>query len=183
MKLSIHRLTADVLEPGPESYEARRADGTTLWKVHLDLGATHSSTFREEAVWTEAGLVAVGGNSTVVLVELATGVERCRLEVPSYFGHLSVDRVDGREWLFVLGWTDVHAFSPDLQQRWVSRDVAVDGITGGTVAGEVLQVHAEMDPPGGWFAVELDVRTGRELGRTPAFTAEYFGTLGDAGKT
>ena len=100
--------------------------------------------------------------------------------MPSFFGELSLQRVEGTEWLFVLGWRDVHAFTPDLEEQWVSRDVAVDGITDGTVEGSVLHVHAEMDPPGGWFSVQLDVRTGRELAR-PAFTEEYVGLYG-AGK-
>jgi hypothetical protein len=161
-----------------ESYEARGLDGSSRWKVALDLGGMSPSPFREEAIWAEAGVAAIGGKSVVLLLELSSGAERRRISVPSYFGHLSVQLVDGVEWLFVLGWADVHAFAPNLEEQWVSRGVAVDGITGGTVEGDILHVNAEMDPPGGWFSVQLDVRTGRELAREPAFTDDYAGIYG-----
>ncbi len=66
----------------------------------------------------------------MLLLDLATGAQKRRFPVPSYFGHLSVQLVEGAEWLFVLGWTDVHAFAPNLEEQWVSRGLAVDGITG-----------------------------------------------------
>ncbi len=153
---------------GPESYAAVCADGSTRWEVQVDLGSGEASPFREEAPWADAGVAAIGGKGMVVLLDLATGAERARLHIPSYFGHLSVQTVAGAQWLFVLGWRDVHAYGPDLTERWVSRDVAVDGVTGGQVKDGVLHVQAEMDPPGGWVAVELDVQTGRELRRALA---------------
>ena len=63
---------------------------------------------------------------------------------------------------------------------WIARDVAVDGIVFGEVEGPLLTVHAEMDPPGGWFAVTLDARDGRELDRQPALTPGYVGLYGAA---
>lgn len=165
-------------DSGRETYEARGEDGGTLWKVEVELGDNSPSSFREEAIWADAGVAAIGGRSVVVLLDLFSGMERCRIDVPSFFGGLSVQRVDGMEWLFVLGWTDVHAFAPGFEEQWVSCGVAVDGITRGTVKGSVLHVNAEMDPPGGWFAVQLDVRTGQELAREPDFTDDYVGIYG-----
>jgi hypothetical protein len=62
----------------------------------------------------------------------------------------------------------------------MARDVAVDGLTGadGCHDGGVLIVNAEMDPPGGWFEVVLDARSGRDLGRTPSFSPGYVGVYG-----
>ncbi|NMO14209.1 hypothetical protein HPC49_28830 [Pyxidicoccus fallax] len=173
MGIEIVQLTSEAeRSAGREAYEARRRDGSILWKVDLDFGDMSSSAFREAAIWADAGVAAIGGGSVVLLLDLSSGEEKRRICVPSCFGSLSLQRVEGAEWLFVLGWTDVHAFTPDLKEQWVSRDLAVDGIVGGTVEGSVLHVHAEMDPPGGWFSVQLDVRTGRELAREPAFTEE-----------
>jgi len=74
----------------------------------------------------------------------------------------------------VLSYTDVIALDASLSIRWIARDVAIDGLTGadGCALDDVLIVHAEMDPPGGWFDVALDARTGREFGRTPSLSAE-----------
>jgi hypothetical protein len=165
-----------------EGYEARRHDGSSIWRVDVDLGGTSPSPFREEAIWAEAGAVAIGGKSVVVLLELSSGAELRRIDVPSHFGHVAVQRVNGEEWLFVLGWRDVHAFAPNLAEQWVRRGLAVDGISGGTVEGHVLHLSAEMDPPGGWFDVQLDVCTGRELVREPAFTDDYVGIYGTGKK-
>lgn len=105
----------------------------------------------------------------------------------SKFGHLALAVVpalaagaDEGELLLILGWNDVHAIARDLSTRWIARDVAVDGLVFGAVDGSLLAVHAEMDPPGGWFAVTLDARDGRELGRQPAFTPGYVGLYGAA---
>lgn len=168
--------------PGRGAYAARRRDGSVLWTVDVDFEEDPCPAFRAGAVWVGAGVAAIGGGSVVLLLDLSSGEPKRRIRVPSYFGALSLQRVEGAEWLFVLGWRDVHSFTPDLEERWVSRDVAVDGITGGTVEGSVLYVNAEMDPPGGWFSVRLDVRTGRELAREPAFTEEYVSRSGEGKK-
>ena len=44
--------------------------------------------------------------------------------------------------------------------------------------GAVAHLFAEMDPPGGWFAVEMDLLTGAELARRPAFSPCYAGYSG-----
>jgi hypothetical protein len=168
----------EIVRIGPERYEARGPDNVVVWSVELDLRGQGASPFREEAIWADARLAVIGGGECVVLLDLESGTERARIDVPSHFGQLSIQRVDGVEWLFILGWRDVHAFTPDLREQWVMRDVAVDGITGGNAQGPVLHVNAEMDPPGGWFAVQLDLHTGQEIARSPAFTEGYVGIYG-----
>jgi hypothetical protein len=67
--------------------------------------------------------------------------------------------------LYVLGFRRVFAIGPDLGVPWISDQIAVDGVTGGEIVDGRLQVAAEMDPPGGWVDVELDLATGLELSR------------------
>jgi hypothetical protein len=79
------------------------------------------------------------------------------------FGHFGpIDDV-----LYILGWRNVVAVDNSLQVRWVSRDLAIDGIVWKRSDGERIELAAEIDPPGGWVDVDLDVATGRILrGRT-----------------
>jgi len=67
--------------------------------------------------------------------------------------------------LGLLGWRAVHAPARELSVRWVARDVAVDGLVFGDLTAGGVRLSAEMDPPGGWVDVGLDLRTGRELWR------------------
>lgn len=80
----------------------------------------------------------------------------------------------------MLGYCDVIALDRSLAIRWTAQDIAVDGITGadGCSDGDMLIVQAEMDPPGGWFEVALDARTGRELRRVPRLSPGYVGIYG-----
>lgn len=92
----------------------------------------------------------------VKTIELGPGDEG------DWFGHFGEDIGDT---LFVLGWQNVTAIDARLAVKWVSRNVAIDGITGGRVESGRLFVSAEMDPPGGWVDVELDVVNGRQWRR------------------
>ena len=65
---------------------------------------------------------------------------------------------------WAAGARSFHGFTT-LAVRWVSRDVAIDGLTWTGRDGDRIQLSAEMDPPGGWVDVELDALTGRELSR------------------
>jgi hypothetical protein len=100
--------------------------------------------------------------------------------VRSYFGELALHPAASaeQEMLFILGCSDVLAYGPSLRPHWRAEDVAVDGITFRGVEGTAVLVSAEMDPPGGWFDVELELATGREISRRPAFTAGYVGIYG-----
>jgi hypothetical protein len=146
-------------------------DGQTpRWSVTIDWGDYASFPFREEMVWSAAGVAVIGGGAAVYLLDLETAHIRLRVPMHSYFGHLALD-VDrgGDEVLFLLGCDEVIAYGKTLDRRWHTKDVAVDGVLFDRVEGGRLWVRAEMDPPGGWFAVELDLATGKELSRRPDF--------------
>lgn len=108
-------------------------------------------------------------------------VQGQRLDVPCLFGHLALDPGEEGvrpETLYVLGWTDAIAIDPSLETRWSARDLAVDGITFNGVSGPLIRLSVEMDPPGGWFEIELDSATGHERSRAEAFSDDYLGIYG-----
>jgi hypothetical protein len=145
-------------------------DEDALWSVGIDFGEASFVPFREELVWESVGVVVLGGGDAVYMLDIGTGALRAVIAVPSRFGHLALTSVPApgggaEEVLFVLGWTDVHAIDCRLETRWITRDVAVEGIVFHEVRDGALMVSAEMDPPGGWVEVTLEIRTGRELSR------------------
>jgi len=157
--------------------------GEPRWSVRVDPSALRRACFREAFLWQPAGVACVGAAEHVWLFDLASGALRMQLNLndfhPSafsqfgHFGHAAL--TDGTDLLFVLSYTDVIALDASLSIRWIARDVAIDGLTGahGCALDDVLIVHAEMDPPGGWFDVALDARTGRELGRALHVSLEH----------
>lgn len=163
-------------------------DSIERWRASLDFGdAAAWNPFREALVWPAAGRVVAAAGDYVHLLDLDTGALRATLILSlDHFGHLALVDLpnlpnlpdSSTELLLVLGWTDVRAYDPAGILRWHARNVAIDGITFDQVDGSILRLHAEMDPPGGWFAVSLDAATGRELAREPAFTPGYRGLYG-----
>jgi hypothetical protein len=154
------------------------------WRVSPAFGdATAWNPFREALVWSGARLVVAAAGDHVHLLDLDTGNPRATLDLsPDHFGHLALIELIAvtptTDLLLVLGWTDIRAYDSTASLRWHARNVAVDGITFDCLQASVLRVHAEMDPPGGWFAVSLDPATGRELDRQPAFLPGYVGLYG-----
>jgi hypothetical protein len=173
------------LDLGSARLTLRGDDGEARWSIGVDASALERACFREAFLWQRGGVACVGAAEHVWLFDLASGAPRLHLDrsglhsaASSLFGHFGQATLrDGTELLVVLGHTDLTAIDASLSIRWMARDVAVDGITGadGCSDGDTLIVQAEMDPPGGWFEVTLDARTGRELRRTPSFSPDYGG--------
>jgi len=166
----------------PIHHIGRRADATYVlfdgeapqWAVTIDWGDSASLPFHEELVWPAAGVVVIGGGAAVYLLDLETANIRLRVPLQSYFGYLVLDRDASRdETLFLLGCEEVVALRRSLDLRWHTKGVAVDGVVFGRIDGSRLWVRAEMDPPGGWFEVEMDLATGKELSRRPDFSDGY----------
>lgn len=145
-------------------YQARRGD-ELVWSVGIDFGQYSSMPFREQCVWEAAGVVVLGGGNVVYILDAANGQLRRTIPVSSYFGHLELVRSSTplggeEELLFVLGCSDVHAIDATLETRWVARNIAIDGLVFVELRGTTIIVSAEMDPPGGWIDVALDLATG-----------------------
>lgn len=162
----------------PIHHIGRRADDTYVlfygetarWGVTIDWGDYAGSSFREQLVWPTAGVAVIGGGAAVYLLDLETAHIRLRVPLHLYFGHLALARDGaGDEALFLLGCDEILAYRASLELRWHAKDVAVDGVTFDRIEGSRLWVRAEMDPPGAWFEVEMDLATGKELSRRPAF--------------
>lgn len=168
----------------PDGACTLRADDIERWRVSLRLrDAAAWNPFREALVWPRAHCVVAGAGDRVHWLHLDTGEPRATIDLhPDHFGHLALAELTSAgsttELLFVLGWTDVRAYAVDGTLRWHARHVAIDGITFDALDGTTLRLHAEMDPPGGWFSVALDVSTGRELARHPDLLPGYVGRYG-----
>jgi hypothetical protein len=148
------------------------------WQALVAWGDSAQPSFRAEVVWESAGVAAIGGGRTVYFAELATGALRRELALEDFFGGLAVDEGDDGarpNSLYVCGYSDLLAIEPSLDVRWRLRQLAVDGILFHDTSGTQLHVDIELDPPGGWFEVTLDARTGAELSRKPAFSDDYVG--------
>ncbi len=147
-----------------------RDDGEVLWTVGIDFGDVSHVPFREELFWEATNTVVIGGGNVVYVFDVLNGVVRAKVPVPSFFAHLAIATIAtaggvAEEFLFILGWADVHAIDSQLETRWTARDVAVDGVVFREICDNVIVVSAEMDPPGGWVDVALDALTGAELWR------------------
>lgn len=158
-----------------DEYCVLLVDEAPRWQVAIKWRCP-SLPFQEALVWHEAGIAVIGGSDEVRGVDLATGAPRLAVDVAGYFGHLAL----GSDTLYILGCNDVQCLDATLRLRWRSKQVAVDGVVFVREDEATVVVHAEMDPPGGWFAVTLDRATGRELSRIPAFTPGYVGLYGSA---
>ena len=153
------------IERHGDTYVAHTENGVA-WTTELrfDMGGM---PFREERIWPRASVVAIGGGNGVHFLAIDSGtiVETLLLE-HDYFGHFGPDddEVSG-DVLYILGWCHVVAVDATLAVRWISRDIAVEGIVWVAQRGERIILSAEMDPPGGWERVVLDAKNGCELVR------------------
>ena len=127
-------------------------------------------------------MACVGAGEHIWLFDVASGRLCLHLDLNelhpsafSLFGHFGqATLTDGTELLFVLSYTDLIALDVSLSIRGIAREIALDGLTGADGCGrDDVLMHAEMDPPGGWFEVALDARTGREIGRTPSLLPRH----------
>ncbi|HRI68762.1 MAG TPA: hypothetical protein PK156_31250 [Polyangium sp.] len=150
-------------------YMIRRNDDP-IWSVGIDFGDSSHVPFREELYWASTRTFVIGGGNVAYFFDARSGDLQTTIAVPSLFGHFALVAIPtasgaAEEVLLVMGWTDVHAIGSQLETRWIARDIAVDGIVFVAVRDCAVILSAEMDPPGGWVDVALDVHTGAELWR------------------
>lgn len=147
-----------------------RHNDDPVWSAGIDFGEASHVPFREELFWESTRTIIIGGGNVVYAFDVDGGELQTSICVPSLFGHLALITIPTasgtlEEVLLIMGWTDVHVVDSDFKTRWVARDVAIDGIVFSEIRDNVIIVSAEIDPPGEWVEVALDVFTGVVLWR------------------
>ena len=140
-------------------------DGAVQWQVDTGAGPTPGNPFREALSWPEGAVVVVGSGATAIALSRARGDVLGRRDVPDGFGHFAAvtSRTRG-PLLLILGWCHVQALDTRLELVWSARDLAIDGLLLLGCDGDTLRLSAELDPPGGWVDVSLDLDSGARLG-------------------
>ena len=78
-------------------------------------------------------------------------------EISGYFGHFEI--IDDS--LYVLGMNNITAFDSGMNEKWISDNIAVDGVTFYKTEGDTMIVSCEMDPPGGWIEKRISLSDGK----------------------
>jgi hypothetical protein len=118
--------------------------------------------FEGMLVWEQACCALVGAHAELYALDLATGAIRGHWDVGFYFSELV--RSPDAQTVFVLGARSVLALAADLRLRWQSPEIAVDGIRFVRFLADELVLDAEVDPPGGWRRVALNLSSGQPGG-------------------
>lgn len=142
-----------------------RKDGTVVWQSAI-LWESHCGPFQAQVVWTEAGAVLFGAHAEVYALDVYSGTVVLHKQLDSYFSSFEFDL--SRKVLLVLTGTEVVSFDRELHELWSTRGLAVDGVVCQELGENFMIVAAEMDPPGGWDQVKIDIGTGQELSRQSA---------------
>lgn len=150
------------IDRADDRYALVGPDGRVRWSVPCARDVA-GNPFREALVWSAGGCVAIGEGGAVRLHAIDSGALLTTVSLDDdHFGHFGPSDLDV---LYVLGWRHVLAIDHRRELLWRRRNVAIDGIVWSERRGGRLVLSAEMDPPGGWVAVELEAATGAELAR------------------
>jgi hypothetical protein len=134
--------------------------GSLVWRVNIAWEYV-CSPFQAQLYWQQANAVLFGANDEFYALAVADGAVILHRKVPMYFGYFAINPF--HDMLFVLAGQEVLAFNSHLQEIWSTQGLAVDGVVLKEIGENSLIVEAEMDPPGGWQRVIIDIKTGREL--------------------
>jgi hypothetical protein len=136
-------------------------NGTTAWKAAFEWELLCGS-FQSQLVWEEAHVALFGSHDEVYALDIDTGAVTLHQALRSYFGSFRISPM--HHLLLVLTGQDILAFNEQLKQLWSTQGLAVDGVVCQEIS-ETLTVDCEMDPPGDWQRVTIDLKTGAELTR------------------
>ena len=78
-------------------------------------------------------------------------------KISGYFGYFEIIN----DSLYVLGCDNITAFDSCMNEKWISEDIAVDGVTFNKTEGDTMVVSCEMDPPGGWLHKRISLSDGK----------------------
>ena len=80
-------------------------------------------------------------------------------DISGYFGYFEI--IDDN--LYVLGCNNITAFDSCMNEKWTSKDIAVDGVILKEIEGDSIVVSCEMDPPGGWVNKRISLSSGKQI--------------------
>lgn len=80
-------------------------------------------------------------------------------DISGYFGYFEIIDDD----LYVLGCDNITAFDSCMNEKWVSENIAVDGVVLKETEGDSIVVSCEMDPPGGWVDKRISLSSGKQI--------------------
>ena len=139
-------------------------DGKALWTVVVDW-SSKCSGYSRQLVWSDANCVLFGGNEEVFALELNSGkqLRHWVLGAGSYF----CDFRELEDRMLILSGTEILSISDTLDLQWQTEGLAQDGVIWSKLCddGTSFEVDAEMDPPGGWEEVTIDICSGKLLKR------------------
>ena len=78
-------------------------------------------------------------------------------DISGYFGRFVI--IDDS--LYVLGCENITAYDSCMNEKWISDDIAVDGVLLKKIEGDAIIVSCEMDPPGGWVNKRISLSSGK----------------------
>ena len=81
------------------------------------------------------------------------------ISVDGYFGYF----VKNQDYIYILGCENIIAIDIDARFVWKSDNIAVDGIVCNGIEGHIMYISCEMDPPGGWEDMKIDLLTGNTI--------------------
>lgn len=82
-----------------------------------------------------------------------------KISVDGYFGYFE----KSHDYVYILGCENIIALYKDGNIVWKSDPIAVDGIVCDGIEGQIMHVSCEMDPPGGWKDMKIDLLTGKTI--------------------
>ncbi len=141
---------------GPDAYVTFGSDEEPVLRVDVHDSEPACYAFQDAILW--GGLAIVGFGRHVHLVWIATSASET-IELDGYFGHLYP--LDAKR-LLVADATSLHCFDAAGTRLWTRRDLAIDGVVVGRVAGEVIEGDGEWDPPGGWQPFRVQLADGKD---------------------
>ena len=81
------------------------------------------------------------------------------ISIDGYFGYFVKDQ----DCIYILGCENIIAIDIDGNIVWKSDSIAVDGIVCRGIEERIMYISCEMDPPGGWEDMKIDILTGKTV--------------------
>ncbi|MGE5139772.1 MAG: hypothetical protein ACM3JD_09935 [Rudaea sp.] len=140
----------------PDLYVTAPVEKATL---RVDVYADRSSeslSFKEAIIW--ADWLVIGFGHRLYLISLVTQLP-ITINLGSYFAHLYPQT----ELLLVATAERVYGIDRGGKVKWISPQLAIDGVIIQSIVGDVASGAGQWDPPGGWRPFRLHLHSGKPI--------------------